>query len=155
MQRWLTLAANVGVLVGIFLLIAELGQNRSMMRAQTRNELSIGIVDLFVRVAENEQLASLRVRADAGEELTPLEAYRYEIITRAFFRYWENVHYQYRIGLYDDVEFSRQREAWRAYAARSASLVAFWCASRLQFSAEFVEEFDGVLTTHACPSDRE
>lgn len=149
-QRWLTLGANIGVLVGIFLLITELSQNRTMMMAQTRSELSNEIVDLFARVAENESLAAARGLADAGEDLTTLQAYQYALITRAFFRYWENVHYQYRVGLYDDEEFGRQREAWQFYASQSAAVVDFWCTNRLQFSAEFVEEFDGILTTRTC-----
>ena len=36
-NRWLTLGANVGVLIGILLLVVELSQNREMIRAQTRN----------------------------------------------------------------------------------------------------------------------
>lgn len=149
-HRWLTLVANFGVLAGIALLLVELNQNTTMMRAQTRNELSTGIVDLFGLVAGNEQLASLRRRADAGEELTPDEAYQYAIVTRAFFRYWENVHYQSRQGLYDRVEFSRQREAWKSYAATSEALVSFWCENRGEFSPDFVREFDGVITTYTC-----
>ena len=98
-HRWVTLAANLGAVAGLVLIVLGLSQNAEMMKAQTRNELSVGIVDLFARVAENPQLASLRRRADAGEELTPDETYQYEIITRAFFRYWENVHYQYRLHL--------------------------------------------------------
>ena len=45
--RWLTLGANIGVLIGIVLVLVELDQNRDMMRAQTRNELAMGIVDLL------------------------------------------------------------------------------------------------------------
>jgi len=150
LHRWMTLGANVGVLIGLILLVAELSQNAAMMRAQTRNELSVGIVDLFARVAENPQLASLRRRADAGEDLSPDEAYQYEIITRAFFRYWENVHYQYRQELYDEVEFSRQREAWRGYAETSPALTQFWCAQKGGFSPDFVEEFDALLPAGAC-----
>ena len=40
LTRWLTIGANVGVLIGIVLLIAELAQNRDMMRAQVRHELA-------------------------------------------------------------------------------------------------------------------
>lgn len=149
-HRWLTLAANLGVLVGIILLVFELNQNRTMIRAQTRSALSTGIVDLFTAVAENPELASLRRRADAGEELTPDEKYRYEIITRAFFRYWENVHYQYRQGLYDDTEFSRQKEAWRDYALSSPALAGWWCTYRGEFSPEFAAEFDDLLPPGAC-----
>lgn len=150
LHRWLTLGANVGVLVGLLLLVVELSQNAAMMRAQTRNELSAGIVDLFARVAENPELASLRRRADTGAELTLDETYRYDIITRAFFRYWENVHYQFRQGLYDEVEFSRQRDAWRDYAQASPALARFWCQQRAGFSPEFVEEFSALLPTDSC-----
>lgn len=149
-HRWLTLAANLGVLVGILLLVLELNQNRTMIRAQTRSELSTGIVDLFTAVAENPELASLRRRADAGEKLGPDEMYRYEIITRAFFRYWENVHYQYRHGLYDDIEFARQKDAWRDYASSSPALARWWCAHRAEFSPEFASEFDDLLPAGAC-----
>ncbi len=148
--RWATLAANLGAVVGLILLVLGLKQNETLMRAQTRNDLSVGIVDLFARVAENPQLASLRRRADAGEDLTPDEAYQYAIITRAFFRYWENVHYQYRQGLYDEEEFGRQREAWRSYAQSSPALIKFWCAERTQFSPEFVSDFDQLLPRAAC-----
>lgn len=148
--RWATLLANVGAVVGLILLVVGLKQNQAMMRAQTRNELSVAIVDLFSRVAENPQLASLRRRADAGEELTPDETYQYEVITRAFFRYWENVHYQYRQQLYDEQEFTRQRDAWRDYARSSPALVKFWCAKRSEFSPEFVSEFDNLLPPGTC-----
>ena len=148
--RWATLVANLGAVVGLFLLVVGLKQNEAIMRAQTRNELSVSVVDLFARVAENQQLASLRRRADAGDELTPDEAYQYVLITRAFFRYWENVHYQYRQGLYDGAEFGRQREAWRDYAQSSPALIKFWCAESSQFSPEFVSAFDALLPRDAC-----
>jgi hypothetical protein len=148
--RWATLVANLGAVVGLFLLVVGLKQNEAMMRAQTRNELSVTIVDLFSRVAENPQLASLRRRADAGAELTPDEFYQDEIFTRAFFRYWKNVHYQYRQHLYDEPEFSRQREAWRSYVQSSPAVITFWCAERSQFSPVFVSEFDRLLPPDAC-----
>ena len=44
---WLTLGANIGVLIGIILLLVELNQNSTMMRAQTRFEVSQSIVDLL------------------------------------------------------------------------------------------------------------
>lgn len=98
--------ANVGVIVGIAFLAFELQQNRDMMRAQTRNEVSQGIVNLMMLVAENGELANLRRRADAAEDLTGDEANRYSLHSRALFRYWENVHYQYRLGVYDEKEFT-------------------------------------------------
>ena len=111
LMRWLTIGANLGVLVSLLLLIAELNQNRDMMRAQIRHDLAMGIVDLRQTPAENQQLANVLFRGNSGEELTPFEMYQFERFTNALFRYWEDVHYQYRVGLYDDAEFETQKEA--------------------------------------------
>ena len=150
LNRWLTLGANVGVLVGIILLIVELDQNREAVQAQTRSNLSQSIVDYMSLIASNSQLASLRRRIDGGEEATVDEQYQYESITRALVRYWENVHYQYRQGLYDDEEFAAHREAIRDHLASSKALVEFWCGNRHAMSQEFAEEIDGLLTTYNC-----
>ncbi len=150
LNRWLTLGANLGVLVGIALLIVELNQNRDMMRAQTRNELAMGIVDLLQTPASNEQLADVLYRANSGEELTPRESFQVELRTNALFRYWENVHYQYRVGLYDEVEFGKQREAMKTSFAHSRRQGEYWCRVRLLYSPEFMAEIDSLLAEDAC-----
>ena len=150
LNRWLTLGANLGVLVGIILLILELDQNREMMRAQTRHEISVQIVDLLSQVGTDIQLASLLRRADSGEDLTPDEHVQYEHRTAAMFRYFENVHYQYRLGLYDETEYSKHRESWRLHFALSKMRVAIWCDYREISSAEFMAEIDSLLPTSSC-----
>lgn len=151
LNRWLTLGANAAVLIGIALLILELSQNRDMMRAQTRHELSMGIVDLLQTAASNEQLADVLLRAHAGERLTATELFQFQMRTNALFRYWEDVHYQYRAGLYDDVEFGRQRDAWRVSLANSRLGQLYWCQVRSQYSPQFMAEMDRLLDT-ACTS---
>ena len=47
LNQILQVAANIGVILSITFLAIELGQNQEMMRAQTRNELSQGIVGLL------------------------------------------------------------------------------------------------------------
>ena len=150
LNRWLTLGANLGVLVGIILLVVELNQNREMMRAQTRNELAMGIVDLLQTPAANEQLADVLFRANAGEEITPRELFQFELRTNALFRYWEDVHYQYRVGLYDEIEFDRQRDAWKRSFDLSARQADYWCRVRLLYSPEFMAEMDRLLTDNPC-----
>jgi hypothetical protein len=70
--------------------------------------------------------------------------------TNALLRYWEDVHYQYRIGLYDEVEFSRQKEAWRAALNRSLGLRAYWCKVRALYSPEFMSEMDALVPDGGC-----
>lgn len=146
--------ANLGVLVGILLLVYELNQNREMMQAQTRHDISSEFVGLMISAASNGQLANLIRRGDLGEELSPDEQYRFERYTRGMFRYWENVHYQYRLGLYDEQEFVKQRAAWQAYFARSKGAVARWCAAHDQFSTEYRREMDELITPGSCVDEQ-
>ena len=152
LNRWLTLGANLGVLIGILLLVFELNQNRDLVRAQIRNELSQGVIDLLRSRAENEQLADILFRAENGEELSPLESSRYTHFHRAFFRYVANVHYQYRQGLYDDSEYGVQRNAWGFYLGRIEPAVNVWCEYRATVSIEVQAEINSLLTTYQCES---
>ena len=64
--------------------------------------------------------------------------------------YWEDVHYQYRVGLYDETEFARQRLAWEASFSRSKFQKIYWCEVRLGYSPEFAAEVDGLPSVGAC-----
>jgi hypothetical protein len=149
-NQWLTLGANIGVLIGIFLLLVELRQNSTMMRAQSRYEVSQGIVDLMALSANNEQLASVLRRADSGEELTADEYKQFQHRSIALFRYLENLHYQYRQGLFDETEYSTQKLAWTWYLNSSEEAVKAWCVLRPSVSPDFRSEIDGVLETYTC-----
>ena len=144
--RWITVVANLGVLAGLLLLVFELGQNRDLMRAQIRHELSTVLVEHQMAIAQNPQLASVIRRGDAGEELSPDESVQFLVKNNALIRYWENVHYQYREGLYDETEFLSHRDAWGRYMANSPRAVSYWCSWRDTYSPAFREELDGVLT---------
>lgn len=149
-NRWLTLGANVGVLAGLLLVVAELNQSREMMQAQTRHEIAAGIVDLLLVPASNEQLADLMYRAEQGGELTATELFQFEMRSNALLRYWEDVHYQYRVGLYDEVEFSKQVEAWNAALQRSAGMRDYWCKVKALYSPEFMFQMDKLLPGSGC-----
>ena len=73
LNKWLALGANVAVLAGIGLLIFELQQNREIIRAQTRSQISSELTNLLSQVATDPELASLVRRADNGDDLTPDE----------------------------------------------------------------------------------
>ena len=120
------------------------------MRAQTRNELSGELVGLLSATADNGELARIIRRANAGEDLTPDELFRFRERQIAMFQYWANVHYQYRQGMYDETEFSRQREAWRAYVNQSEAIAKQWCGVRGIVADDFASEVDSLLTRYAC-----
>jgi len=150
LARWLSLGANIGVVAGIVLLVMELNQNREMMRAQVRHDLAMGIVDILQTPASDEQLAGVLYRANTGAELTAQEHFQFELRTNALLRYWEDVHYQYRAGLYDETEFARQRDAWKASFANSKRARDYWCRVRTYYSPGFMVELDSLLGDNAC-----
>ncbi len=142
--------ANLGVLVGILLLAYELNQTRDMTQAQTRNEMSQGLIAIILDLAGDAETASLILRGDNGEELSEVERARYENLTVAQLRYHENVYYQYKSGLYDETEYLAQREGWRNFVFQEIGLVEVFCTMRSGLSPAFVSEVEGLLTTYRC-----
>jgi hypothetical protein len=128
----------------------ELAQNREMMRAQTRSELAMGLVEILNLPADNQQLASIMRKVESGEPLTPVEKTQFRFRTGALFRYWENVHYQYRQGLYDASEYSAQRESWRRVVNASDAAANAWCDGRKRMSPAFATEVDALLERIKC-----
>ena len=143
------LVANLGVLVGILLLVYELSQTRQINQAQTRTAIAEGIADFLVAIYSDEQLASLWVRGNAGEELSEAERSQHNGLRVAANRHFENSHYQYRTGLYDEGEFAAQREQWRILFSEKG-VADHWCRSQASYSPEFASEINRLLTTYTC-----
>ena len=111
LNRWLTLAANLGVLVGIILLLAELNQNATMMDAQIPNERASQGIDLFMAMADSAELSEIdAMLSDSGfaddttalDQLTPSQFRQYYYYLRAERFRLENLLYQQTLGIYRD-----------------------------------------------------
>lgn len=150
LNRWLTLGANLGVLVGIILLIVELNQNRDLMRAQTRNEIARATQDLLASWATSPELADIVVRANSGKDLSPSEFYMVTVRNESMLRHIENLHYQNRQGLFDGSEFESSSVRLSQLLRGQPSLVRHWCVTRAAFSAEFNEYFQSLLPADNC-----
>jgi hypothetical protein len=119
------LGANFGVLIGIILLVIELDQNRDMIRAQTRNEISNQVVERLDRQGTDIQLANLKRRAERSEELSDDEEMQVYLLSVGRNRSWENIHYQYRHGMFDEQEFAAERNAWGQIIGRDKSFLRY------------------------------
>ena len=151
-NRWLTLGANIGVLVGIILLVVELEQNREMIQMQTRNDISQQLVNRLLTVGSSTQMSGVKRRAEAGEELTADEEQQYFLYFVATMRDWENIHYQYRHGMFDEREFSAEKSAWNMVMNNNqAYYFEFWCQTRKNYSPEFATELESVFDSD-CPA---
>lgn len=107
-NRWLTLGANLGVLIGIFLLLAELNQNSRLMQAQIFNDRANQGIALFMSVAGSEELSNIHLALEDSDfprdrsvlnEFTPEEKNRYLWFMRANRFRIENLLYQQTLGM--------------------------------------------------------
>lgn len=147
---WLAVAANFGVLAGLILVIVQLDQNQRMMRAQTRHEIAAGVVQLLADTAGNAQLSELVIRGSSGAAMTPAERFQFNLRIGALLRIWEDEHYQYRMGLYDEDEFARERRNWQAVLGEGGGVLRVWCQTSANYSAEFAKELNGLMDKGAC-----
>ena len=150
LNKWVTLGANVGVLIGIALLIFEIDQNRQAILAQTRNDIAQGAIGVISLTAVNPQLADIVVRSNRGEELSESEQYMLKSRAELIFRYWENVHYQYRLGTYDEGEFLRHMVTMNVVVTNTASLRNYWCENGSMFSEEYEKAANDILGADLC-----
>jgi hypothetical protein len=140
----ITILANVGVLVGILLLVFELNQNRQMMQSQTRTAVAEILVGLLALEASDAELIELQAKAASGQT-TPTEQTRFVTLYEAYWRYRENVYYQFRNGLYDQDEYIALRNAWVEGLNSSDAIRSTYCSRRHVQPPAFTEEMDAQL----------
>lgn len=144
LNKWLALIANVAVVAGIVFLALELNQNSRMMKTQTRNAITESILN-FQFNAETSGLREIAYRANT--DLSSLSADEKQKVFQLYvsnLRLWENIHYQYRNGVFDEDEFAAERNSWRALGERTPLLRSVYCQvkQRGSLSPAFVVEMD-------------
>ena len=105
LNRWLTLGANLGVLVGLVVLIVEIGQNTEMMRAQIVQARADTIMAAFDAQINNEfwpEIAAKRSAANSTEEwVNSLSPVDYERVRMSYLKdvnYLQHLFYQFQEG---------------------------------------------------------
>ena len=123
-------------------------QAERVSRAQVRNSITEQIVQINALTLSQPALLAVQGKSMRNESLDESEEDQMRTLAFMWLRHWENVHYQYRQGLYDESEYRAQREIWRARLQESA-FRGMWARSRRTFSAPFVQEIDQIVTDSA------
>ena len=137
----------VAIVSSLIFLALEIRQNSDLMKAQSRTEMAQDTIALLTLNVDDKDFLDVWNRGNAGEELTALEQTQFSYTYSGWIWHWNNLAYLHRVGLYDEAEFSAQREAWRAAVFSNKANVDSWCGRRTSYSAEFMAEIDGLLTT--------
>ena len=123
--NWLTLGANLGVLVGIILILIELRQNADLMRAQMTQARGDNVMQTYRELMNSDGWLEIRAKRRAAtsteewvDSLTPIE---YE---RAWYRQLTDFHdlrtqfFQYKAGYLDErIWQTNSRSQARRYMA--------------------------------------
>lgn len=122
-NKWLSLGANIGVVIGLILLLIELDQNSDLVRAQIHQARADNWVSNRIEFANSELLLPVYVKLrnasqdagvifdpDALDDLDPVEYQRIYRYATAYAGDYDNTWYQYEQG-YLDEDYYRYRIA--------------------------------------------
>lgn len=114
-SNWITLGANLGVLIGLAVLIVELEQNSDLVRAQIHQARADSFVADRMSYADSELLLPAMVKfrnaggpndVSALSQLDPIERERVRRYLGAILAGYDNLYFQYRNGLLDEDFYS-------------------------------------------------
>jgi hypothetical protein len=101
LNRWLTLLANAGVLIGIVVVAIELQQTQTEMTAEASTLRAQMAIDIRDRQTEN-RIYEIGEKLRTSRELTIEEDDRLRNFISSLMRFFENLHFQYQLGVLDE-----------------------------------------------------
>ncbi len=149
LNRWLTLGANVGVVVGIVFLIVEVNQNTVATRITARDSATQGHIDYMALAVDPTVLAEAMAKAVDNQELSYLESYQLEVFHEIRFRHYERVFYQYQTGVLSEQEWTAYingiRQSFRGENAGWELAKKTWANTNGKLSPDFVAYVENLI----------
>lgn len=105
--RWLTLGANIGVVLGLVMLIVEIRQNETLTRAATEGGLNELMVNTELHIAQPEQSAAWVRSYMAPETMTDVDIRMNEAVLVSLLMQWDYAFQMQRAGLRTRAEVER------------------------------------------------
>ncbi len=111
LNKWIALGANIGVVIGLALLIFEIRQNSELVRAQIHQSRSDNYISERQAFADSEFLLPVTVKLRAAGEINDVatldvlnatERDRFRRYLQARHADYDNLYYQYRLGYLDE-----------------------------------------------------
>ena len=138
LNSWLSLGATLGVVVGLILLIVEIGQNTEMMRAQINQSRADSALSDQQATFNSDYIPAMLAKVDRGEQLSDEEMIRYETYFRAFNRNQDNNLWQYDQGFLGENIPRSIRNGVRGVIGGSELGIALWERQKISYTEEYV-----------------
>ena len=144
-NSWLTLAANIGVVIGLVLLIIEIRQNTEMMRAQINQSRTDTALFQQYSMSDTDYVAPIIAKVRRGEELSDEEMIRYDARMRAFNRNQDNNLWQYNQGYLGENIPRSIKGGVRAVIGSTKMGISTWDRQKYSYTAEYVTFVDDAI----------
>ena len=145
LNRWLTLTANVGVLLGIVFLAYELRQNNAFLEADAGHQLAQNRTSYFREVAWSAEYADFLAGLKRGEELTDSDRIRLQALYVSLFINWEWEFSEYLAGRVGEDQLpvgAWVRNIDGISILPTPGMREFWNTNKRNFDPAFVEYLD-------------
>ena len=137
-NKWLSLGANFGVVIGLVLLIVEIGQNTEMMRAQINQSRTDTAISEQQAVFNSDYIPALLAKRDKGEPFSDEEMIRYGTYFRSGNRNQDNNLWQYYQGFLGENTPRSIRGFARAVIGGSEIGIRTWDSQKYSYTDEYV-----------------
>ena len=137
-NKWLTLSANIGVVIGLVLLIVEISQNTEMMRAQINQSRTDTAMSEQQAIFNSDYIPALLAKRDRGEPYSDEEMIRYTTIFRSGNRNQDNNLWQYDQGFLGENIPRSIRGFARAVIGGSEIGIKTWDSQKYSYTDEYV-----------------
>ena len=132
-----SILANVGVVIGLVFLGAEVYQSNQMNRTTAWNSLIRTGIDFNDAIAQNSDLAEILAKSNNGDQLTDAEAIRLRAFTAASMqRVWLD-YQQINTGIITAAELQTRIPRFKTLFERFPAVMNVWEQTRNGYSLEF------------------
>ena len=116
--RWVTIAANFGVLIGLIFVGMELRESRTASSIQAADAIADGFLQLNLITVQDSTAARVWVVGlEEPNVLSDVEAIQFSMHLRALFNQFQRVHRLYQSGLVPETD-------WALFATEAAWLMS-------------------------------
>ena len=146
LNQWLTLIANVGVLIGIGFVAYELQQNTTATQLETTSNFQNAFAEVELMIASNPEFANVLTKGRNGQPLTDAEFVRLQAFYRTVLRAWQTNVTQYEAGGLSAEAFEGTKALMQQTFNQDVSLLNHWKSNRAQFTPAFNALVEGLVS---------
>ena len=143
-NRWLTLTANIGVIISLLFLAYEISQSTKATIAAASQGLTDQSITYFEAQLDPGVISQAVYKQRQGNDLSSYELHQLDLLQHLNFRLFENAFLQYKRGFYEEREWERHRRIIAQNMANNPSAIQMWERTRGGWTDEFTAEVDSL-----------